>query len=481
MQIPAPCKVGTGEELRSGPLNAGIGGKIAAGLFTPRLFVTAKPMHAQVARPINQLIRVRNFVQEFSLPLILGVALGLIAANVNYHWYETVVDFHPLGDHAYVFGHALTIHFVINGMFMCLFFGIAAKEITESTLPGGVLNPLRRAINPLAGTLGGVFGPVGMYFALTWVFYGGTDDFGAVANGWAIPTATDIALAWLVARVVFGPLHPAVNFLLLLAVADDAIGLVIIAVFYPDPHHPVEPIWLLLTVGGMAASYALRRFRVRWWPVYILVGGALSWIGLAMAGVEPALALVPIVPFMPHAHHESETTHDEALEHAHDPGGAPHPHSTADEHHAQSVLEQFEHQLKLFVDFGLFFFAFANAGVPFTSIGWVTTMVLASLIVGKAIGVTLLSWLASLVGFPLPPGMGVRHLVVTGVIAGLGLTVALFVAGKAFPGDSPFQEPGKMGAVFSIGAALVAYVLGKLLHVREEGLRPKINLPWLRN
>ena len=412
------------------------------------------------------------------MPLILGVALGLIAANVNYHWYETVVDFHPLGDHAYVFGHALTIHFVINGMFMCLFFGIAAKEITESALPGGVLNPLRRAINPLAGTLGGIFGPVGLYFLLTWIIYGGTDDFAAVANGWAIPTATDIALAWLVARVVFGPMHPAVNFLLLLAVADDAIGLVIIAVFYPDPHHPVEPIWLAFVVGGMAAVYVLRRFRVRWWPVYILVGGALSWIGLAKAGVEPALALVPIVPFLPHAGH-GEVQSDEA-EHTHEPGGAPHPHATDDGHHAHSVLEQFEHQLKLFVDIGLFFFAFANAGVPFTSIGWVTMMVLASLIVGKAIGVTLLSWLASLVGFPLPPGMGVRHLVVTGVTAGLGLTVALFVAGKAFPGDSPFQDPGKMGAVFSIGAAPVAYVLGKLLHVRQEGMRPRVILPWRR-
>ena len=88
------------------------------------------------------------------MPLIAGVILGLVAANVNQHWYEVVVDFHPLGHGVYVFGHALTLHFIINGMFMCLFFGIAAKEITESTLPGGVLNPLRRAINPLIGNTG---------------------------------------------------------------------------------------------------------------------------------------------------------------------------------------------------------------------------------------------------------------------------------------------------------------------------------------
>ena len=415
------------------------------------------------------------------MPLILGVVLGLVAANVNHHWYETVVDFHPLGHDVYVFGHALTIHFIINGMFMCLFFGIAAKEITESTLPGGVLNPLRRAINPLVGTLGGVFGPVGLYFAMAWIFYGGSEVFSAVANGWAIPTATDIALAWLVARVVFGPLHPAVNFLLLLAVVDDAIGLVIIAVFYPDPQHPVEPLWLLATVGGMAVVFVLRKLRVRWWPVYILSGGALSWVGLAGAGVEPALALAPIVPFLPHAAHndapESEHDHD----HDHASASAPHPHATGAEHEGHSVLEQFEHHLKMFVDFGLFFFAFANAGVPFTSIGLVTMMVLVSLIVGKGIGVALFSGLAAKAGFPLPPGMGIRHLVVTGVIAGLGLTVALFVAGKAFPGDSPFQEPGKMGAVFSIVAALVAYVLGKVLHVRQEGLRLRLQMPWSRD
>ena len=180
------------------------------------------------------------------MPLIAGVVIGFLAANINPHLYEMLVEFNPFGEHASVFGHELTLHFIINTMFMCLFFGIAAKEITQSTLPGGVLNPLRRAINPLIGTLGGIFGPAGLYLLLAWIFYGGTESFSAVANGWAIPTATDIALAWLVARLVFGPLHPAVNFLLLLAVADDAIGLGIIAIFYPDPLHPVQPVWLLL-------------------------------------------------------------------------------------------------------------------------------------------------------------------------------------------------------------------------------------------
>ncbi len=400
------------------------------------------------------------------MPLIAGVVLGLLAANTNPHLYETWIEFNPFGEHAAVLGHELTLHFIINGMFMCLFFGVATKEITQSTLPGGVLNPLRRAINPMVGTFGGVLGPAALYLALTWVFYGGTENFSAVANGWAIPTATDIALAWLVARLIFGASHPAVNFLLLLAVGDDAIGLGIIAIFYPDPNHPVQPIWLLLVVSGMASAYIIRRFRIRWWPVYILVGGTLSWVGLAKAGVEPALALVPIVPFLPHSGHAQGLSEEEAMI-VDVADGIAHNHTHT---HVQvfglSVLDQFEHQLKLFVDVGLFFFAFANAGVAFSSVGLVTMMVLVSLIAGKAIGVTLFSWAASLVGFPLPDGMGVRHLLVAGIIAGLGLTVALFVAAKAFPDGSPFQDPGKMGAVLSIASALVAFVIGWALKVR---------------
>ena len=132
----------------------------------------------------------------------------------------------------------------------------------------------------MMGMLGGVLGPAGLFFLLAYVFYGGTDDFGAVANGWGIPTATDIALAWLVARIIFGNGHPAVNFLLLLAVADDAIGLGIIAIFYPDAHHPVEPLWVLLTVGGMAVAYLMRRAGVRYWLAYVLIAGGMSWVGL---------------------------------------------------------------------------------------------------------------------------------------------------------------------------------------------------------
>ena len=419
------------------------------------------------------------FLQEYSIPLILGVVAGLVWANVDFPSYHDVVEFdfwnfgkgpflddgehHDLNDF-YIFGKHITVHFLVNEVFMVFFFGIAAKEITESILPGGSLNPLPKAINPLMGTLGGVFGPVGLFFLLAIVFYGGSDDFGAVANGWAIPTATDIALAWLVARVIFGNRHPAVNFLLLLAVADDAIGLVIIAVFYSTD---VQPLWLLLTAGGMATAYLIRRAGITWWPVYILVAGGMSWVGLVKAGVEPALALVVIVPFLPALHAAGESEHgsehgdEDAVVHAHSGGG---------HGHRVGALEQFEHQLKLPVDVGLFFFAWANAGVAFGNINQVTLMILLSLIVGKTLGVSLFSFVVSKLGFPLPEGMGVRHLAVAGMIAGLGLTVALFVANKAYntPEGLAFLDPGKMGAVFSVVVAGLAFAFARAIGVRRD-------------
>ena len=429
--------------------------------------------------PVAQARRLIAFFQEYSLPLIIGVVAGLVWANVDFYSYHNIVEFdfwnfgkgpflddgehHDLNDF-YIFGKHVTVHFLINEVFMVFFFGIAAKEITESVLPGGALNPIPKAINPLMGTLGGVFGPVGLFFLLALLFYGGSDDFGAVSNGWAIPTATDIALAWLVARVIFGNRHPAVNFLLLLAVADDAIGLVIIAVFYSSD---VQPLWLLLTAGGMATAFLFRRIGLTWWPVYILIAGGMSWVGLVQAGVEPALALVVIVPFLPALH---AAGHESAPETgaADDYHGGELAHAAAAGHgHGGGALEKFEHQLKLPVDFGLFFFAWANAGVAFGSINQVTLMVLLSLIVGKTVGVTLFSFLVSRLGFPLPEGMGIRHLAITGMIAGLGLTVALFVANKAYSGTD-FLDPGKMGAVFSVVVAALSLILARLVGVRRE-------------
>ncbi|MCG8591764.1 MAG: Na+/H+ antiporter NhaA [Proteobacteria bacterium] len=401
-----------------------------------------------------------NLLQEFSIPLLGGVAIALVAANVFPEWYAHALHWKPFGDVA-VLGHPLDLHFLVNDIFMVFFFGIAAKEITEAALPGGDLNPIRKAINPLIATIGGIAGPVGAFFLGLWAcfafgIYGAGDDWALLQRGWGIPTATDIALAWLVARAVFGRGHPAINFLLLLAVADDAIGLVIIAVFYGDPTVPAEPVYLGLVLAGMAVAYGLRRFHVSHWLPYIALAGPLAWLGLLLAHLHVALALVAIVPFLPGPKRDTGLfrVEDEVDEMGEEMAEALHV-----EH---SALHDFEHQLKLPVDFGLFFFAFANAGVAFSEIGTLTWLILGGLIVGKTVGIGFFGWLAVRLGFPLPDRMTLGDLVMAGFVAALGLTVALFVATAAFV-DPSLQGQAKMGALFSGLVGVAALVLGRLL------------------
>lgn len=384
-----------------------------------------------------------QLLQEFSIPLIAGVVFAVIWANIAPHSYHDVMHWSPWDD-----GHGhfskYNFHFLMNDLFMAIFFGLAAKEITESLLPGGSLNPMKKAINPLLGTLGGVLGPVGVYF--TWVAMTGDSS---IANGWGIPTATDIALAWLVARLIFGKGHPAVSFLLLLAVADDGIGLGIIAIFYPNPDHPVNPVWLALTAVAMAGAYGLRKKDVQsYWP-YLIGPGVLSWCGLYFAHLHPALALVPVIPFLPAA------THDDGI------------FVQDDTDHHTDTLNRFEHEFKLPVDLGLFGFGLANAGVELSSMGNATFAVLAGLAIGKTVGIFGFSMVGVALGFPLPKGMGWRSLLTAGLVAGIGLTVALFVSGVAFT-DGTLQGAAKMGALLSAFLAPIAILMGKLLRVRDE-------------
>lgn len=374
-----------------------------------------------------------GILREYSFPLILGVITALIWANTGPESYRAFIKTPIAG--------TVSLYFIVNEIFMVFFFGIAAVEIMTSVLPGGSLNPPRKAVNPLLATAGGVLGPVGLYLLLNALF-GGPELF----RGWGITTATDIALAWLVARFVFGNGHPAVSFLLLLAVADDAIGLVIIAIFYPDPTHPVNPAALGMVAVGMAVAFGLRKLGVRTYWHYLILAGSLTWLGLFWAHLHPALALVFVVPFMPARLDIGETPAD---------AGPP--------LRDRNTLLDFEHQWKIVVEFGLFFFGIANAGVSFSAVGTITWMVFASLLVGKTVGIFACSWIGSKLGFALPAGMTFKDLFLAGMVAGIGLTVALFVAGAAFPDKPEIQGMAKMGALASALIAPLALVAGRLM------------------
>lgn len=377
---------------------------------------------------------------ELSLPLIFGVVAAVVWANLDVHSYHRFLHWSPFeGDL-----HVVNFHFLFNDIFMVFFFGIAAGEITESCLPGGALNPVSRAINPLLATAGGVLGPVGVFF----IFLTVTGDWD-ISNGWGIPTATDIALAWLVARLAFGRGHPAVSFLLLLAVADDGIGLAIIAIFYPDPTMPTEPMFLGLVVAGMVLAWLMKKKGLQSFWFYVLGPGVLSWCGLYFAHLHPALALVAVVPFMPHM------GEDVGL-------------FAEDEAHLTDTLNRFQHFFQKPVDIGLLGFGIANAGVEFSNIGNATWAVLLGLAIGKTVGISLFALIGNALGFKLPEGMDMRTVFLAGLTAALGLTVALFVAGQAFPTGSAFQGAAKMGAMFSAGMVIPVLIMSRVLRVKER-------------
>lgn len=374
-------------------------------------------------------------LREFSIPLLAGVVTALLWANTSPESYHAF-NYSP-------FWGPFSFHFVTNDIFMVFFFAIAAAEITKSCLPGGDLHPLRKAVNPLLATVGGVLGPIAVYLLIN-LGIGSAQ----LTHGWGIPTATDIAFAWLAARLVFGKNHPVIAYLLLLAIADDAIGLVIIALFYSDPALPVAPIWLLLTGAGMVVAFFLRKRRTaNYWP-YLLGGGIPSWLGLHNAHLHPALALTIIVPFLPHPPRETRHLFEE------DPRD-------------YSTLARFEHEWKLIVDFGLFLFGLANAGVGYSSVNTVTLIVFSALLFGKPGGIFTMGIIGKKLGFPLPRGMRGNDLLVAGIIAGIGFTVALFVAGEAFT-DPAVQGAAKMGAMLSIAVVPIAVVAAKLLGIGKR-------------
>jgi len=458
--------------------------------------------------PQSTLRKIVKTMQKYSLPLIFGVLSALIWSNINYKSYHDVIDSSLLGNFKFL-DHTISLHFLVNDVFMVFFFGLAIKEVTEAVLPGGSLSPLRRAVNPLVATCGGVVGPAAVYVVLVLILYplggfdgttceplpskgghrrlggsaGGTEpcSLSILLKGWGIPTATDISLAWMFAILIFGAGHPAINFLLLLAIVDDALGMAIIAIFYSDN---VKPEYLLLVLGAAIMACAMRCLRVPRWQVYVFICGPVAWLGLLLAKVHPALALVAVVPFMPAS---------EALI-ARKSGGWDLGAVNWDQHHEEASLvakhfavsikrrntsarlaatllamyraehaplHVFEHSMKLPVDMGMFFFGLANAGVKLDSVGGVTVSVLGALVVGKTLGIAGFGLLASCCGFGLPAGVTIVDLFAMSALAGVGLTVALFVANEAFVHQGP-QSQAKFGAVLSVACAGLAWAIKQL-------------------
>ena len=367
--------------------------------------------------------RLATFAVEHLLLLPLGALIALV-------WVNTA----PESYYSFTFA----ISFAVNDVAMMIFFALITKEIVEATAPGGVLHTWRRVALPVCASLGVSVVPALIYLRVVEAL-----DEPVLSLGWPVTLTMDLAFVYFIGRVIFRA-HPMIPFLLLLGIAADALAFLVLALFNPLRElHLAAGVGIL--TGALCIAAGLRWFRVRsFWP-YVLGAGSVSWFGLFWGGWHPALGLVPIMPFLPHA--------------ARDPGffvdARP---------DAKDALSQFELWWKYPAQVALFFFGLVNAGVPAGALEAGTWGVPIAVIVGKPVGLFIGAGLALVAGFHLPQRVGWRELAVGGLIAAIGFSIGLFFCAELFP-PGQLRSEMRMGVLVSLVAAPLAIVAAMILRV----------------
>ena len=389
-----------------------------------------------MARKISPL---REFLHKESSSgalLILAAILGLICANspISDHYF----DFLALGftlDSGLLY-LKLTVLKIINYGLMTIFFFVVGLEIKRE-LVSGHLSSLKKAAMPFIAAIGGMALPAGIYLAIA----------GDVApEGWAVPVATDIALA-VGLLAMMGPVVTLSlrSFLLALAVIDDIGAILIIALVYSSG---IAFSWVLASCGSILLILALKKMNVTSVLTYILCG-LLLWYGLYRTGVHPTLAGVILGLLTPSRVKENTDLEDI------DDGSI-------------SYIEYLQVKLHPYSSLIIVpIFALANTGVVITedSLRAATSSVIAwgiflGLVIGKPLGVLALALAASKARIAqLPEDANFGKLVATGSAAGIGFTVALFIADLAFEN----QELQNIAVVAVIAASIVSALLSTLI------------------
>ncbi|MEX1262856.1 MAG: Na+/H+ antiporter NhaA [Actinomycetota bacterium] len=351
------------------------------------------------------------------------------------------------------------LHFWVNDGLMALFFLVVGLEIKREVV-SGELRQLRVATLPILAAIGGMVAPALIYVAIA----GG----GETGRGWGIPMATDIAFALGVLALAASHASPRLKPLLLtLAIVDDIGAIIVIAVFYTGGLEVTALLAAFAIAGLIAAATAVH---IRFLLVYVLLGAAL-WYATYRAGIHPTIAgvllglLTPATPFQRPAAVSEEARHT-ADETSDDPTPV-----DGDEHwwmrlawisrEAVSPLVRTEHALLPWTSFVVLpLFALANAGVELSIAAVsasltspVSVGVFLGLVLGKPLGVLVGSSLASRSGLGrLADDVGWGDMAGIGMTAGVGFTVALFIAELAFPSGTLLDE-AKIGI---LAASLVA-------------------------
>ncbi|MGI9144794.1 MAG: Na+/H+ antiporter NhaA [Candidatus Planktophila sp.] len=368
------------------------------------------------------------------LLVLVAAILGLVTANSPVsEEYFSILDFHiTIGSNWYLID--LSILKVINYLLMSIFFFVVGLEIKRE-LTSGHLASLKRAMLPFLAAIGGMVFPALIYLAIA----------GSIAPaGWGVPVATDIALAVGLLTMI-GPSVAASlrSFLLALAVIDDIGAILVIAFVYSTG---INFSWLVAALVSIAFTFILKKSRVTSLIIYSIFAFTL-WFSLYKTGVHPTLAGVILGLMTPNILHKDSNIEDS------DDGSV-------------SVIEWLEHK---FHPISTFFvvpvFAFANTGVVISidSIKSASQSLIAwgiffGLVLGKPLGILFASLLAKKLNIAeRSEGMSNSSLLATGSAAGIGFTVAIFIANLAF--KDPVNQD------IAVLAVIVASVVSALFSI----------------
>lgn len=388
----------------------------------------------------------RQFVADALRAETVGGVLLLVAAVAALIWanvpaladsYEAVGDFH-LGPAS--LGLDLSVqHWAADGL-LAVFFFVAGIELKRELVAGDLREPKAAAL-PVVAALCGMAVPAGVY-ALVNVFGSGSMD------GWAVPTATDIAFALAVLAVIGTSLPSAVRaFLLTLAVVDDLFAIVIIAVFFTSE---IDFLALGGAVAGLVLFWFLLRSGVRGWYVYVPLA-LVVWGLMYNSGVHATIAGVAMGLMLRCTRKEGEE---------------------------RSPGEHIEHLVRpLSAGLAVPLFALFSAGVPLSdeSIGQVfsrpeTLGVVLGLVVGKAVGIFGGTWLAArFTRAELNEDLAWPDVFAVASLAGIGFTVSLLIGELAFAGDPVLTDEVK--AAVLIGSLIAAFLACVLLKLRDRKYR----------
>jgi len=408
------------------------------------------------------------FVQTQASGGIILLAAAMVAlAWANSPWEASYFDLWEtqLSINAGLFSIEEDLGHAVNDGLMAIFFFVVGLEIKRELLHGELAS-FRKAALPVAGALGGMVVPALIYLA--W------NPSGDASKGWGIPMATDIAFAMGVLALLGRRVPFALKvFLLALAIVDDLGAIVVIAIFYTESISLEGVVWAVILAGVI---YGFGRAGVRSVDVYVLLG-VLFWVAVFKSGIHATIAGVVLAMLTP-----SRPLYDPAAFEASAEGlrvSYREARLRADRDAAQGVLRQFEslskgtesplerleHTLHPWVSYLIVpVFALANAGVALSADGireaagsGLTLGVVTGLVIGKPAGILIFSWVAVRSGLAtLPASVGFVHLLGAGLIAGIGFTVSLFIAGLAFT-DPGLIDEGKIGI---LAASALAGIVG---------------------